>query len=204
MASSGYRQQLINIKTDVGKIASKLAHGLAEEAEKDLIKAHDQIIDNYYKAHDPNSYNRKHNLYNALTSHQISQRHRTIGGQVFTASVVVGYEDMNDVYRAPVETIFDLMWNKGVRGLPHHGNNPLNKSWTNPVTGEYYSYNNEKWVNPYWDLRIYHNVFTTSITIGKYTSKVGVPNNVMKDIVNHWWQANGEETCNKLINKIKK
>lgn len=205
MSSSSYRQQLKNIKSDVGKIASNLAKGLAERAEKDLIKAHDQIIDNYYQAHNPSSYNRKHNLYNALINHTIKKRNRTIGGKVYTASVTVGNTDMNDIYRASTETVFDLVWNKGVRGLPHHGNTLLTKSWTNPITGIHYSYEGENWLNPYWSGKSepYHNIFTTSIKIGTYTTKVGIPNNVMKDLVTHWWQANGDRTCDELINKMK-
>ena len=204
--SSSYRQQFKNIKADVGKIASKLTKGLAERAEKDLIKAHDQIIDNYYQAHDPSSYNRNHNLYNALINHKIKKRSFTNIKKGYTASIVVGNTDMNDIYRISTDVVFDLMWNKGVRGLLQHGNTPLNKSWTNPITGIHYSYEGENWLNPYWSGKgePYHNVFITSISIGSYTTKIGIPNNVMKDFVLHWWQASGESTCEKLINNIRK
>ena len=204
--NNSYRKQINMIKADVGRIANNLSKGLAEQAKKDLVKSHDQILDNYYKAHNPSSYNRKHNLYNSIMNHTIKKKNKSAGGRSYTASVIIGGAGMNEVYRISADNVFDLVWNKGVRGLPKQGKNPITKDWINPITQIHYSYNNERWQNPYWSGTNdpYHNIFMTSIVIGNYISKVGIPNNVMKDVVDHWWQANGKTTCEKIINNIKK
>lgn len=201
MAKS-YRKQFNEIRTEIGNIGTSFAIELAKQAEKDLIKAHHQIISNFYAAHDPNSYNRQEGLYDSIIPQGIN--HHNSKSNTYQAGVVVGSFRMDDHYNgdATPDNIFDLMWNKGVRGLPKYGQNPLSHSYS------FYNHHfneGEKWRNPYWSGTgdPYHNIFLTKVTMGSYTTKEGVPNVVMRDFVNHWKEANGLKACDKLYKQIK-
>lgn len=199
--SKSYRQQLQDIRREIGIIANDFSYQLAKKAEQDLKDAHKQIIDNFYSAHDPNSYNRKEGLYDSIIPQGV--RHSD-ASKSNIASIVVGSFRMQDHYNtgATPDNIFDLMWNKGVRGLPKRGLNPLEKS--------YCFYNNhfeqgEVWRNPYWSGfgEPYHNQFITAITMGGKTTKVGIPNNVMTEFVNNWDKFGGKQACNEVSKIIK-
>ena len=188
--NKSYRKQLNDIRTEIGNIGTSFAKGLAEQAHEDLRMAHKQIIDNFYAAHDPNSYNRREGLYNSIIPQGVNATSKT---NTYQASIVVGSFKMDDHYRGNItpDNVFDLMWNKGVRGLPKIGKSPAS--------------NGEKWHNPTWISRYgeRENVFRTSVTIGGYTSIEGTPSQVMDDIANHWSEANGEAACEKVLKKIK-
>jgi len=201
-----YRKQLNDIKTEIGNIGTSFAIELSKQAHNDLIAAHKQIIDNFYAAHDPNSYNRKEGLYDSIIPQGIN--HHPSKKNTYQASIVVGSFKMDDHYRGDItpDNVFDLMWNKGVRGLPRIGLDVLNHNYT--WLNKLYDYgdNPRKWENPYWSGKNnpYHNIFLTRITMGKYTTKeASVPNIAMIDFVNNWKQANGLTACKKLYKEIK-
>ena len=197
------KQQKINIgeiwkiKEDIEKISSTLSKELSKKAERDMVKAFDSIIDNFYK-YSPSSYNRRYDLYNMLISHNThafsKQNHR--------ASIKVGASDMSDHKRASAETIYDLMWIHGVRGLPKRGNRALSHDFTwHTPTGIKHWHKGEIWENPFWNQQ-YENVFQTEIDIDEYTttSKM-IPQNIMKDFVNNWGII-GRNECNRIVKGI--
>jgi hypothetical protein len=201
-----YREQLNDIRTEIGNIATSFSKGLAEQAHEDLKAAHRQIIDNFYAAHDPNSYNRKEGLYDSIIPQGVN--HSSNKKNTYEASIVVGSFRMDDHYRGDItpDNIFDLMWNKGVRGLPKIGMDTLDHNYTWLETFYDYGNNPRRWENPYWSGQDepYHNIFLTKITMGSYTTKkASVPNIAMIDFVNHWKQANGKKACDKLYKEIK-
>lgn len=199
--SKSYRKQLNDIRTEIGNIATTFSSELSKQAHEDLIEAHHQIIDNFYAAHDPSSYNRYGELYNSI----IPQGTNHVGVNTYQTSVVVGSFRMDDHYNGDTtpDNIFDLMWNKGVRGLPRVGSTPLDHSYS--------FYNNhfeegQKWVNPYWSGQNepYHNIFLTKISMGGYTTnKECTPHQAMSDFVKNWDKASGNETCKKVYKEIK-
>lgn len=203
--NKSYREQFNDIRTEIGNIGTSFAIGLSKQAHQDLIDVHRQIIDNFYAAHDPNSYNRQEGLYDSIIPQGVN--HHPTKTNTYQASIVVGSFNMDDHYRGEItpDNVFDLMWNKGVRGLPRIGLNTLDHNYT--WQGTFYDYgdNPRRWENPYWSGQDepYHNVFLTKIKFGDYTTKLGVPNIVMMDFVNHWKEANGLKTCDKLYKEIK-
>lgn len=201
-----YRKQLIDIKNEVSNIGTSFAMEISKQAHKDLISAHHQIISNFYAAHDPNSYNRQEGLYDSIIPQGIN--HHPSKTNTYQVAVVVGGFNMNDHYRgdATPDNIFDLMWNKGVRGLPKKGTDTLSHNYI--WLDKFYDYGDKprRWENPYWSGKDepYHNIFLTKITMGKYTTpKEGTPHQVMSDFVNHWDKANGKGACKEAYKKIK-
>ena len=200
-------QQIQNIKREIGVMANDFTYKLAKQAEKDMIDAHKQIIDNFYSAHDPNSYNRKEGLYDSIIPQEVEHTNQT---RSYQATVKVGSFRMEDHYRANPDIIFDLMWNRGVRGLPKRGTERiLNKSY---VFGfgknkTYYDYgeNPRYWENPFWSSTgdPYHNKFITVITMNGKTTSAGVPNQVMYEFVNNWDKFSGKISCKKISDEIK-
>ena len=194
-----YVQQFEDIKREIGMMANDFAHELAIQAEKDLISAHKQIIDNFYSAHDPNSYNRKEGLYDSIIPQGV---HHTEKVRTYNATVKIGSLRMDDHYRANPDIVFDLMWNRGVRGLPKRGVNPLEHSYS------FYDNHFEEgqvWINPYWSSQgdPYHNKFITTITMNGKSTKEGVPNQVMYEFVDNWDKFSGKKLCNEVKKKIK-
>jgi len=195
-----YYQQINDIKQDVGRIANALSKSVAEQAERDMVKTFDMIIDNFYGSHSPSSYHRKYGLYSALQSHSTKHSSHT---NTNVATIIVSPMDMDGHYRTDKENVFDLMWNKGVRGLPKRGNNPLEHDF---IQNNQYPFKaGDYWTNPYWsgENDPYHNIFRTSIKLGDYQSIYQVPNNVMIDIVNHWAEANGISACERIAKNLK-
>ena len=201
--SKSYRKQLNEIRTEIGNIGTSFAIELSKQAHEDLIEAHHQIIDNFYAAHDPSSYNRYGGLYDSIIPQGIN--HHSSKTNTYQASVVVGSFRMDDHYKGDItpDNVFDLMCNKGVRGLPRVGLTPLDHNYS--------FYDNhfeegEKWVNPYWSGQSepYHNIFLTKISMGAYTTKKEcTPHQAMSDFVNNWDKASGKDACNRLYKKIK-
>lgn len=196
-----FNEQLRKIKKEVERMAEDFAYDLAHQAEQEMRLAHKQIIDNFYKGHSTTSYHRRGGLYNSL----IPQEVYSIKSKSYNASIVVGSFNMKDHYRkgATPDNVFDLMWNQGIRGLPKQGTEPLSKSFT--FYGNHFE-QGEIWVNPYWSGSDgpYHNLFTTTISIGKYKTKTpGTPADVMADFVEHWGMTNGIDACKRISNEIK-
>ena len=197
--SKDIRKEFNKVRQEIGHIAKDMTKGLAEETKKDLISVHEQIINNFYDSYNPTYYDRSYGLYKSLISSELldyNYKNST------SASVHIGSFSMQDYYPGNItpDNIFDLMWNKGVRGLPKRGLNPLSHTYS--FNGTIF-YEGDKWENPYWDLEKYENVFKTKIKLGRYTSVEGVPNIVMTDIVNNWGKAKGKDICNKLLKEIR-
>lgn len=197
--SKSYIQQFQDIKREIGVMANEFANKLAQQAEKDLINAHKQIIDNYYAAHDPLSYNRQEGLYDSIIPQGVEHSEQS---KTYNASVRVGSFKMDDHYNATPDIIFDLMWNRGVRGLPKRGVNPLSHSFT--FRGNHFE-EGQPWINPYWSSsgEPYHNKFFTVVTMNGKTTKKGVPNQVMYDFVTNWDVFSGKNACNEISKEIK-
>lgn len=199
---ASYYEQINNIKQDVGRMAAEITRRLSEKAREDLISAHDKIITQFYAAHTPTSYHRHGigGLYYSLLPQPVMH-----SGKKSIASISVGSTDMEDHYRTDPEVVFDLMWNHGVRGLPHHGNKALTHTYTFPPGSSNVFHAGEQWVNPYWsgENDPYHNIFLTNIRVGSYTSKTAIPHLVMCDIVEHWDKVSGKKLSSQLVNSIK-
>ena len=173
--------EIHKIKEDVNKIASKLSKGLAQKARHNMTDAFANILDNFYKGHGPSRYRRTYNLRKSL----ISNRTYSIGGNRCKAIVNVGSSKMGEYNeRITAGNVFNLMWIKGVRGLPRTGES----GWTNPAwSGE---------GDPY------HNIFNTSISIDDYeSSRKSTPHNIMSDFVNNWGII-GINECDRIVNSI--
>ena len=186
---------IADIKQDVGRIANKMARGVAEEAHNDLKIAHEGIMDSYYSGYDPvktyyytwkdpetgkvfsgyaHGYRRTMNLYNnSIVPKGVSPS----GKHSFKATVEIGSENMNDYttnvgegHTFPASAVFDMVWNQANRGLPP----------------EYRGH-----------------VGTFSIN----TSPVGVPisgspNDAMTTFVNTWGNTRGVEIADRIAHSI--
>lgn len=202
-----FKKQIDNIKREIGVMANEFSYELSKQAEIDMINAHKQIIDNFYSAHDPKTYNRKEGLYNSIIPQGVNHGENS---RSYEASVKIGSFRMDDHYRANPDIVFDLMWNRGVRGLPKRGTERiLDKSyiWGLGKNKTYYNYgeNPRYWENPFWSSTEdpYHNKFITVITMNGKTTSAGVPNQVMYEFVNNWDKFSGKISCKNIANKIK-
>ena len=181
--------------------AARLSHDLAEQAEKDMIKAHDDIIDQYYSSYSPTSYHRhsNRNLYNTLFLHHIRPK---ASKTKYRASIYVGPIDMVEQYNTRAANIFDLVWIHGVRGLPHHGNLKLDHDYIHPYNKEIRFQKGEKWENRYWDIEKYGNVFIFYINVGDENTINAIPNLVMSDFVKRWGSGLGRNECERIVKGI--
>ena len=193
MATKSIYRQFREIEKDVLNIANNIVKDLSKEVVKDLKNAHEEIMKNYYEAYTPkaytpkgrNKYVRTKNLYH----NSIILQDPYPSWDIYDSGVVIGSFRMNDNYNISPDNVFDLMWNKGVRGLPKIGLRTLDDG--------------EKWQNPFWKSKYgeRENVFRTSITIGNYTTREGTPAQVMADLTNHWKEACGEDACTRITKK---
>ena len=128
-----------DIKQDVGRVANKIARGVAAVALEDLKEAHSSIMDSFYSGYTPvdsykyegvkgdqhwigtsHGYRRTGNLRNnSFQSLGVTQ----VGTNGFKATVYVGPDNMDNYVNStnhefPADVVFDLIWNQGVRGLP--------------------------------------------------------------------------------------
>lgn len=164
--------QFREIEKEVVKIANDIARETAKEVPKDLKKAHKLIMDNFYGSYSPRRYKRTENLRKNSAIEQ-----GVIGSwNTYDAGLVVGSFNMHDNYNISPDNVFDLMWNKSIRGLPASGDR----------TG---------WVNPFFM------TFNTSISLNGYGAS-GTPHEVMADITNHWKEAGGEAACERAKNRV--
>lgn len=137
--SYSWAEIIRDIKQDVGRVANKIARGVARIALDDLCEAHSSIMDDFYGGYTPvksyyfynpihgtvyegyaHGYKRTGNLRNnSLTPLSITQS----GTNGFKASVFVGSQKMDSYINStgrifPASGVFDLMWNQSIRGLP--------------------------------------------------------------------------------------
>ena len=178
------RQQVKTIKDDVNKIGKQFTRELSKYVVEDLTNTFKQIVDDFYEAYpDQDRYVRTHNLYNAILPQNPIEK-----GKGYSSGIVVGSFNMFDNYNISPDNVFDLFWNKGVRGLPEKGTKILDS------TGEV-------WTNPTWGRC--ENIFKTQVALGTYISIVGTPHEVMKDITEHWGDAKGILVCDEIYKNLK-
>ena len=128
-----------DIKQDVGRIANKIARGVAQVALQDLQEAHSAIMDDFYGGYTPvSSYYYSNKVYGRVWSGIAHGYRRTgnlrnnsilpqgitsVGRHWFQAEVLIGPMNMDDYINStghvfPASNVFDYMWNYGTRGLP--------------------------------------------------------------------------------------
>ena len=132
---------IASIKQDVGRVANKIARGVAQVASEDLKTAHTEIMNDYYGGYTPvrsywyhwqdhasgkiyegyaSGYRRKNNLReNSIVPLGVVQ----CGINSFSASIQVSSSNMDDYVNStnhvfPASGVFNLVWNEGIRGLP--------------------------------------------------------------------------------------
>lgn len=197
MASKSIHQQIRYIKDDVKNRADKMATRIAYEAAMDLVATHTSIMTDFY-TYSPNSYRRTGNLRNNSLIPQITPRKE---GETWKAGITVGSFRMANIYGkgATPDNIFNLMWMKGIRGLPKVGSEILSHSWTWKDGYHDYMENPRKWENPYWsgESKPYENVFKTNMKIGSKTTPNGTPHQVMCSVISLWGNDRGKEICDK-------
>lgn len=186
MASKSIYGQFKDIEKEVQQMANDIAKELSKEVVKDLKDVYKQIMDDFYDSYRPDRYVRTKNLYR----NAIIEQHPIPVWNSYDSGIVVGSFNMFDNYNISPDNVFDLMWNKGVRGLPKVGTRTLEDggTWRNPT-----------WKSQYGERE---NVFRTSVTLGGYTAQ-GTPAQVMANITNHWKEAGGEVTCDRIAKEIK-
>ena len=219
-------QQVNSIIQDVHTKATTISSEMSRAAEIDLLRVHDQIIGQYYGSYKPKSYKRHSlgGLYYTADSH----KSKPIGNSGLTqrASLVVSNRLMPERYRIDSSVIFDLMWNHGVRGLPHHGNTPLNKTYNWYASGLSSDHHcgyfdtpdgqlhqgwfvhyqeGERWTNPFWsgNSEPYSNIFLAKVTYQKYkATKAEVPHLALLHFTENWTET-GNEYLKNIVDKIR-
>lgn len=179
--------------------AQKLSHDLAEQAEEDMIKAHKNIVKDFYDSYSPTSYKRREVLYDTLINHKFYSRVK----YNYFAKIEIGSSNMLDHYRTDPENVFDLFWNHGVRGLPPQGNNLLNHTyWWKTSIGYIRFMKGTKWRNYDWDLEKHKNIFQTDIN--KEIDEKHKPHFAMREFINQWGKKHGQKLCEQIVNRIVK
>ena len=148
------KQQINDIKMDVGNICHRIGYEFAKNVTEDLSNVHRQIIENYYSSYSPRQYSRNGsaNLYETIhkikpgktSGHQAGKQYLggiEVGGFGFT-----GYHNIINSRLGGLnnENILDLMWNQGIRGLPAFGATPATVTLDDGSSYSYY------WTNPYF------------------------------------------------------
>lgn len=201
-----YWKELQKVFDDLETIQHTFSKELSDKAERDMTDAHQSIIAEFYRKHDPNSYDRRSaGLDQTILSH--TSRHGNKAGN-YTAKVRVGSQDMGPHGRKSrpditKNNVFDLMWNRGIRGLPYMGSNPLSHEvhWL----GHYFA-DDEKWVNPFWsgEGAPYHNIYRAKYRADSGVTREGTPNQVMEDLVNRWGKLSGSAYADKIADGLRK
>ena len=182
------RDQIKTIKMDVDRIGKQFSKEVSKYVVEDLTTTFRQIVDDFYSAYpDPDRYVRTHNLYNAILPQNPIEK-----GKGYRSGIVVGSFNMFDNYDISPDNVFDLFWNKGVRGLPKIGTRILES------TGE--TWKNPTWISQYGERE---NVFRTQVSLGTHMSIIGTPHQVMKDITEHWGDAKGILACDEVYRNLK-
>lgn len=196
------------VQEDVERICKTLAYELAKQAEVDMIKLYDSIVDHFYSRHNPTSHSRKHNLYRAIMKHCTSWRK---GGNMYEASVTIGSKGMDEVYRRKGnrDIVFNLWWNEGIRGLPKTATEPLTHDfdWYTP-TGYRHWHEGEIWENPFWSGKRgpYHNIYRVNgsdLGVSGVTLADKTPNEMFYNYVDNWDKVSGKKACDEIVKKIR-
>lgn len=136
--SDSWGKIIADIKQDVGRVANKIARGVAQIALQDLQTAHSSILDDYYAGYKPvDSYYYNNYVWGQLWSGIAHGYRRTgnlrksimpigvtsVGTHGFAARIQVGSANMDSYINStgaifPASGVFDLIWNQSIRGLP--------------------------------------------------------------------------------------
>lgn len=191
-------KSLDDILNDVKLIKRDIPFEVGKVAKNDFELAHRIIVKEFYSSYSPNTYKRKNEL-EKVKSNVVSS-----GGKC-VVNVSFGSFLMSGNYRRSPDDIFDLIWNRGIRGLPPQGDNPLNKSFEYVVNGNLINWGTEGeiWINPYWSGAgdPYHNKIKVKVVIDGISTSVGIPNKVMDEFADKW-QKKGEKLIDEIVNKI--
>lgn len=183
--SFGLQKQLDDIIQDVGKLANKIARGVALKAQDDMEIAHSMIMVSYYDGYTPvssyyykspktgatiitNGYRRTGNLgSNSIIPLGVSQ----VGTHGFKASIQISPTNMSDYVNNmgrtfPASDVFDYVWNYGNRGLP-----PGNPGHIGS--------------------------FDVNITVDGISIS-GRPSNAMDEFMDQWWDVVGNNEADKI------
>lgn len=168
------------IRQDVRKILQNTVNDLSNEAQDDLLQAHSSIISDFYYTydpltHEPHIYDRTGNLDNSLTMLYSAPQKSSRGQYSSRAVAITSYNSMDEVYKISASSVFDLMWNQGVRGLPEKGSSG--------------------WINDYYMTYSPKNIKYYNTTISGAT-----PHDAMVNAIEKWGKAIGKERCEKIIN----
>ena len=181
-----------SIIQDVGRIANRIAKGVANIAFEDLQIAHGMIMDSYYAGFDPvqnyhyhwedpdgtvfdgwsHGYNRTGNLMNSLNPIGVVPS----GSHSFRATVGVSSSSMKDYvwitrkYRNgasfPASAVLEMVWDEGIRGLP-----PGHRGYAGPV-----------------------NINASPVGV----SISGKPSDAMEEFVNKWGDTRGKSVVDSV------
>lgn len=193
-----------DILSDLRKIANDISNKMAQKAESDMNKAFDEIVSNYYSTYEPKRYHRHGigGLYKALIDSNVTNTETSHSRK---AVMKVGSMNMPNYNKRVAkygghDAVFDLIWNKGIRGLPQYGSTQLSHSFTFSINGKLINSGTqgEVWKNPYWNQAEYQNEFRTKISIGSKTTIEGTPHEVLEDYVTRWAKEIGSDYCDKL------
>lgn len=187
----GYRQQINAIKKDVGMIAYKLSYGVAKIAREELIQIHSLLVNSFYSEYSPSSYVRGRQLAHTIDPKNISK----FGEKRYQASVDV---KPHGSYRHNENDVFDLIWNKGNRGLPPYGSSPLQKSYV--FAGHRFE-QGQIWVNPYWGDE-YGSTYNVTAKLNSVSVSANTLDKAMLQFVDNWW-TNFDIACDKVASSIK-
>lgn len=137
--SSNASQIISDIKADVVKMAHKICRGIAEVALFDMREAHSEIMSSYYGGYTPvdsytfYNYGKDGKFYSGRThgyrrtgnlrDNSIIPLNVVSHGDTASASIQVGSANMDSYINSSgaifsADKVFDLVWNKGIRGLP--------------------------------------------------------------------------------------
>ena len=198
-----YWKELQKVLNDLDKIQRTFSRELAAKAERDLTDAHQSIIAEFYAKHDPSSYHRRSaGLDQTILYHK--SRHGNRAG-IYRAKVRIGSADMGphgNREDISADNVFDLVWNRGIRGLPYMGSEPLSKDirWL----GHYFAAG-DRWRNPFWSAEgdPYHNIYRAKYHADTGTTREGTPDQVMADIVNRWGELSGSAYADKIADSLR-
>lgn len=140
MAYTSAAALIADIKQEVGRIANRIARGVAQVAYSEMLDAHAEIMNSFYGGYTPvKSYRFYYVDPEGWVSYGIAPGYRRTNNfrsnsivpvgvvpseaHSFKATIQVGSSGMSDYTNSsgrvfPASAVFDMIWNQGIRGLP--------------------------------------------------------------------------------------
>lgn len=113
-ASVNIQQGLYN---DLKKYAQNYAKGMALETKNILVDEAKNALDIFYGDYHPSVYDRTDNLHMNSFEPYYSNSH----GSIYRGGVKFSSANMEEVYNAPAQWVFNLALGSGIHGLPGQG-----------------------------------------------------------------------------------